>query len=374
MLACATGGQAADPRDELFSVVGRELTCKSATGKGPCPFAVAPGTTDRVCAPEDPTTYVRLRLRAPAGVAGTARIRGVATDSSVDVPVATLLESRWTPRIYDRCAEISVPGGGSPVLVEKMLVPQRPATPKSYFPENDPPDYRDPFADSLAVVKSAAKVTARLVFMKGDDEVTCTGWFLSQDLLMTNFHCIANENAASGVRVEVGYRSWDDEPVETHQGTHFVLGDPGLDFAVLSLYARVATALDPLSWRTGGATQGEDIAVVQHPGGDPVRVARDGDCFVRTNATKGVGDAHVDFGHRCDTEGGSSGSIVVSRDPRCPQIIGLHHWGVVRYHPTAENHAVRIEKVYDHLDALANAGDEAAKRIRAVLKRRACDT
>src|SRR5262249_3175661 len=79
-----------------------------------------------------------------------------------------------------------------------------------------------------------------------------------------------------------------------------------------------------------GAKPGEPLYIPQHPDGDPTEIAmasdgdRGGACIVKDARADGYGTA-TDVSYYCDTQGGSSGSPVISRGTN--KVIALHHFG-----------------------------------------------
>jgi hypothetical protein len=65
------------------------------------------------------------------------------------------------------------------------------------------------------------------------------------------------------------------------------------------------------------------FVIVQHPDGRPKEISID-KCQLKGTKRMGVSDTS-DFGHTCDTEGGSSGSPVISLGTN--EVVGLHHFG-----------------------------------------------
>jgi V8-like Glu-specific endopeptidase len=334
------------------------------------PISVAAGETKEVCADEDVVQF-RLKLR-PVGSPGAITVKSTnGEDHPLDV--SQLIENPWTGRLHERCARVTVSSGDGSVVIERLLVPSHAAAPKSAFPENSTPDYKDPLKEQPPGIKNriqdAARLTALLAFMRGDEEFSCTAWFISKRLLVTNHHCVDSEARARTLAVDVGYFE-GALPSESFMGASFLFGSNGLDYAVIELKSDSALSVSPIAWRKGGARAVESIAIIQHPGGVPVKGAWDGECVVRSLRTAGRDGSQVDFGHRCDTEGGSSGGMVLGRSPGCAQIIGLHHWGVETYSPDAENQAVRIEDVYADIEQRTSKEGregEDAKRVLAVI-------
>jgi len=270
---------------------------------------------------------------------------------------------------------VGLSAGTGAVVVDRLLLPVALASPRSYFPEGAPPNFKNPTAAPSAfrsLVQTASRLTALLSFMYKDQEVTCTAWFLSTRLLITNFHCIDNEARARNVAIDVGVFGDTMAAAESFPGAGFVVGSADLDYAVLELDQPSARVPAALPWRQGGPNLGESIAIVQHPGGKPMRGAWDGDCRVQSPKIAGRNSTpDVDFGHRCDTEGGSSGSVVLSQRPACPQVIGLHHWGIEadKYTATSQNQGVRIDSIYSDLVARSKAGAEAEKeKVKRVIQ------
>ena len=88
---------------------------------------------------------------------------------------------------------------------------------------------------------------------------------------------------------------------------------------------------------------GEELYIPQHPGGEPTQIARGGNCAVADPSYWGY-DRGTDLSYYCDTEGGSSGSPVLSRSS--DRVIGLHHFG------GCPNSGVRIDQIYEQVGNL----------------------
>ena len=65
--------------------------------------------------------------------------------------------------------------------------------------------------------------------------------------------------------------------------------------------------------------------MIEHPAGESKQVSRV-DCKVQGVDLIGRSTDKTDFGHTCDTLGGSSGSPVL--DPAHLEVVGLHHLAV----------------------------------------------
>ena len=94
---------------------------------------------------------------------------------------------------------------------------------------------------------------------------------------------------------------------------------------------------------------GEEMYVIGHPAGKLKKLSlRDtqngsGYCIVRAVRVNG-NVSQSDISYMCDTEGGSSGSPVLSR--RTHKVIGLHHFG------GCPNQGVRIDLVAAQISSL----------------------
>ena len=204
-------------------------------------------------------------------------------------------------------------------------------------------------------------------FMKGDQEETCSGFAIAPDIVLTNHHCIASAEQALAATLKFGYLA-DGEVRQVINGASLLLLSPEHDASFLHLSEPINAPFTMPPWRAGPPITGEPLALAQHPGNDILKVSDDKDCLVGEVKLDGRRRATVDFGHRCDTEGGSSGAMVVGRRKHCRQVIGLHHWGVANWAPGATNQAVRIDRLTAFLrDAAAQQKDvhlsEAAKGI-----------
>ena len=104
-----------------------------------------------------------------------------------------------------------------------------------------------------------------------------------------------------------------------------LLGTPNkaLDFTVLEVaqgnrdiseWGQLELSAEPASGK---------LFIIQHPGGDLKKVVQK-DCEVTTRDAENRRGEQNDFGHKCDTEDGSSGSPVFDSMHR---VIGLHHLG-----------------------------------------------
>ncbi len=159
-----------------------------------------------------------------------------------------------------------------------------------------------------------------------------TGFVVSPNLLLTNNHVLATAETARRSLVDFDFE--DDENFNPRTPIIFGLdpdrlfltNDP-LDYTLVAIRP---AALDgnitlatfgylPLSDKQGKILVDEYVAVIQHPGGAPKKIA------LRNNKLVDVFDDFIHY--TTDTDRGASGSPVFNDQW---QVVGLHHAGVKR--------------------------------------------
>ena len=164
----------------------------------------------------------------------------------------------------------------------------------------------------------------------------CTGFLIAADLIMTNHHCMKTQSEAASAQVDFDYDRAGAHPVSVNV-KELVFADADLDFAVHRL--KKGANRTPLKLADGSIQEDQTLLIIQHPAGEPKQVSQK-DCKVSGASIRGVSKALTDFGHLCDTLGGSSGSPVI--DLKLKVVVGLHHLGFL---PTSEklvNQAVKM--------------------------------
>ncbi|WP_158299946.1 trypsin-like serine peptidase [Glycomyces paridis] len=198
----------------------------------------------------------------------------------------------------------------------------------------------------------ASRSVARLII---DDQFYCTAWLAEGgNRLLTNNHCFDTDELAKATEVQFGYECLECTGGDTATpikvtGDDVLATDYTYDFTLFTVADYDAIAhLPHLPIDTGQAATGEKVFIAGHPGGRPLRIAAVTDesgrarpaaaqCRVSDNTWNGRG-WRTDLAYLCDTEGGSSGSPVVSRETGA--VVGLHHLG------GCPNSAVRMDLVY----------------------------
>ena len=96
-----------------------------------------------------------------------------------------------------------------------------------------------------------------------------------------------------------------------------------------------------------------------------MRVADDTDCRICMETAKGRDNRPFDFGHKCDTQNGSSGSpILANRDYR---LVGIHHWGYIEGDEIEQNQGVKIQYILGHIKKQAEIDSKAREVYKAIL-------
>lgn len=156
---------------------------------------------------------------------------------------------------------------------------------------------------------------------------TCTATLIAEDYIMSNYHCIPGELGRTVVKAAIrfGYLSADDhgrrydvdvEPVEANQE---------LDYAILRVTGQPSRRFGHISLRVRDPAPREELFVLHHPEAQPQRLTRK-NCRL-TDSPAAVSAEHIS--HRCDTSGGSSGSLIFSdnNDGSTFHAVGLHYAG-----------------------------------------------
>jgi lysyl endopeptidase len=205
-------------------------------------------------------------------------------------------------------------------------------------------------ADPVAYTRS--KAIARLL-INGTE--LCTGWRVGRDnRMLTNNHCFTTSAEAAKTEVWFDYQCakcggsgalqptkvWGATVLATDHTYDYTLFTVG-NFAAVQKFGFLA--LD-----TTRPVKGQELYIPQHPAGEPTRIAgalgeKAGTCAVADNAYAGYAPAS-DVAYYCDTEGGSSGSPVLSR--KTNRVVALHHFG------GCPNSGVRADLIYAKLKAL----------------------
>ncbi|MBU2663195.1 trypsin-like peptidase domain-containing protein [Actinoplanes bogorensis] len=186
-------------------------------------------------------------------------------------------------------------------------------------------------SDPVAYTKS--KAIARLL-INGTE--LCTGWRVgAQNRMLTNNHCFTTSSEAYDTEVWFNYQCAKCGGYDVYQptkvwGASVLATDKTYDFTLFTVdkFADVQK-FGYLSLDTKRPAKGQELYVPQHPAGEPTRIAgslgeKAGNCSVADPGYDGYATGS-DVAYYCDTEGGSSGSPVLSRSTN--KVVALHHFG-----------------------------------------------
>lgn len=184
-----------------------------------------------------------------------------------------------------------------------------------------------------------SKAVARLLI---NGRGACTGWLVGKNLLLTNYHCIdslsdvqntdfefmAEENVCSSSRDG----SWfSHRSTAIYDGVALVAKDKANDFALIRMEKNLGNTYGYFELDNRRPNVGEAIYIPQHPGGRPKEMAiydsneSGGRCQVKQVHGRGCTGSANAVRYSCDTEGGTSGSPVVSASTN--KVIAIHNCG-----------------------------------------------
>jgi lysyl endopeptidase len=203
------------------------------------------------------------------------------------------------------------------------------------------------------VAYANAKPVARLLI---NGVELCTAWRVgTQNRMLTNHHCFTTTREAKSTEVWFNYECAQCDGGSTLRPTK-VMGDQVLatddilDYTLFSVknFAQIQS-FGYLEIDDRAPVRGEELYIPQHPRGAPTVITtqdsseRSGNCAVSDPTYDGYATG-TDMSYYCDTDGGSSGSPVISR--RTNKVIALHHFG------GCPNSGVRIDRIAEQLRTL----------------------
>jgi V8-like Glu-specific endopeptidase len=207
-------------------------------------------------------------------------------------------------------------------------------------------DQKKPIAEAPEnMQRTWAPPIARLTIMTPLGGAYCTGFLIAKNVMMTNEHCIHDLDEARSTLVEFRYDTSTSQP-DSYRVTDLLARDPDLDYAVIKLQGQPGDKHGILTIDETMPADAAELVIIQHPGGQPKQVSIIG-CAIRGLDRVGVGGTATDFGHLCDTLGGSSGSPVFSM--ASGKVIGLHHLGYPEGMVDPENQGVRMKGIMTQL-------------------------
>jgi lysyl endopeptidase len=184
----------------------------------------------------------------------------------------------------------------------------------------------------------------------------CTAWRVGPyNRMFTNHHCAGSDYEIRHSELWFNYEcatcgGFEVLRATKVRGDRLLAADSTLDFSLFSVRDfQTVTKFGYLEIDPRQPARGEQMYIAQHPGGRPTMLAmndpgeRGGNCAVDDPAYHGYAEA-TDVSYYCDTEGGSSGSPVLTRDTH--RVIALHHFG------GCPNSGVRMDLIYQRVAGL----------------------
>lgn len=329
-------------RAEVLASDGRVVNRNVILG----PLQKAPGLAFRQTVDEPGSKSVRLRfkVRTP-GSNWAVKVLGRDARPAWWVSSGEVAGDRfWSADVAGSQATIEVYStiADNPLVlvIDGVAVARDPVKPASLTI----PDERAPIGTQSAQIRGWGRSVVRLRFVGDDGErYFCSGLLVSRDLLLTNDHCMQSEDETQSALVDFDY----DAGTSPESGALLkekLVADAALDYALYRLAQD--SGRSPLRLRASTPPQDQALLLLQHPGGEAKQVSLRG-CTVKVAQVEGASATRTDFGHLCDTLGGSSGSPVM--DPASGDVIGLHHFGFREGAADPFNQAVQIGLILDHL-------------------------
>lgn len=218
------------------------------------------------------------------------------------------------------------------------------------------------FASSNAAEYDRSRPVARLLISGSS---LCTSWRVGADNRMfTNNHCFSDQASVTATEVWFNYQksSCGGSTMATATkvtGGTLLKTDATLDYSLFTIndFSKVST-FGYLGLDVAAPVAGAKIFIAQHGGGNPKQLALTSDqngggqCQIDQASIAGNA-ADTDTAYYCDTEGGSSGSPVISSASK--NAIALHHFG------GCKNQGVKMSQIWPqvatHFNNVVPVGD-----------------
>lgn len=201
---------------------------------------------------------------------------------------------------------------------------------------------------------TAKRPVARLLAVNSDGtrSVRCTGWLVrgsNANTLITNNHCFSTSAAVRSIEAQFNYETTTctgttTATIQSFRGNQLLrtVGQP-LDYTLATLFGSPEATWGEIIPLRREPQVGELIWIIQHPSGQRKKIAHWLDSAHTTRCTvSGITSTQVEYS--CDTEGGSSGSVVL--DAGTNLALGLHHLG------GCPNSAAKMANICAHAGSL----------------------
>jgi V8-like Glu-specific endopeptidase len=290
------------------------------------------------------------------------RVPGAELTARTDYWTESVFRSLLVVQVETRTGEVP---DGLRFAVSEAVVDHTEVTPEDVTEPNDMEWAAIAFhgkKNGRKIYWERGRSTAILRFITDGGEQQCSGFMISPNELMTNAHCVYNAKICRSAKATFGYeQSTLLRPLNGEQVSCVEVKaiDRTLDFAIVVL-AGTPGASDRwghlvLSPQRPSAS--EPLYIIHYPGNVRMKGTWN-DCKLETAQANGLDPTlKSDFGHICDTDGGSSGAPILSQATN--EVVGLHHFGFTDCDAnwTTQNRGVRMDLILDRIKQIANGAD-----------------
>lgn len=171
----------------------------------------------------------------------------------------------------------------------------------------------------------------------------CTGFMITEDILMTNQHCIPSSSYARGVTARFNHElNVQKSDIEEFDCSTFIGNNEELDFALLKCSGSPGRKYGVVSLSADAERVGASVYVIQQN----CDYYSKSDCdWTKKYSLGSITKVADEYSHNADTLGGSSGSPVFSNSSN--KVVALHHagYGNNGMGRGYENYAVPMSKI-----------------------------
>jgi V8-like Glu-specific endopeptidase len=201
-----------------------------------------------------------------------------------------------------------------------------------------------------------SRSVGRMHYKKGTIWYLCTGSLVSEeDHFLSNEHCVNSQAIVDTLQVRFNYQYTTCggntlADYDTYYGDTFLVSNYNYDCSLMTLSGNPQATYGYLELDPRDMVLNETVYIPQHPGGRPMEY----DSNIVNDPVADGNTANCDFGYQVDTEGGSSGSPVLSMSDH--KVVGLHHFGGCENPPDFQNQGVLMKNVYPIIEPYLPAG------------------
>lgn len=182
----------------------------------------------------------------------------------------------------------------------------------------------------------------------------CTGSLLPDNYVLTNYHCIPAKGGDRPVKASIlmDYLVQDGKGSKRFElSVTPVDSDKDLDFSIVKVKGNPVREFGYIKFSWRPVKPGQSLIVIHHPLGRPKMMTRFRCLSVKKQGKKS------ELRHRCDTQPGSSGSLLFDAKLRA---VALHFaGGLTADDPTSYNVATRIKALIEKSDLFRSEAADA---------------